>query len=354
MLAGALVSFLVVAAGCAGCFAACTDARADNIRPASLEMEESDSGNVRVVWKVPRYQSLPARFTPVFPEECRMTTPRKRFVTGSAVIETWNMVCRDGGLAGARIRIEGLEQTMTDALVRIRLAGGAVHRMVLRPTQREATVPGPEAGPDAERGFGRAGLGFLDRWRTLLLLPAAWFISLRPRARRRGILLCATALIAGGLCGSAVGRFPIEKKILRQEVLSDREAKRILHGLMLNTYRAFMLDTDEEVYDFLARSVSGEFLNDVYLQNRQSMRMDGTEGASTLIDRLDIQSIESMEGVEDGGVTMVASWDVYGSVSHSGHVHYRCNAYRARLTIVPGGNYWKLKSLQLLDEERII
>ena len=55
---------------------------------------------------------------------------------------------------------------------------------------------------------------------------------------------------------------------------------------MLNTYRAFMLDDDEDVYDVLARSVAGEFLSEVYLENREAMRMDDTEGASTLIDRL--------------------------------------------------------------------
>jgi hypothetical protein len=84
------------------------------------------------------------------------------------------------------------------------------------------------------------------------------------------------------------------------------------------------------------------------------MGMDGSEGASTLIDRLDIQSIESMESMKDGNIAMVANWDVYGSVSHEGHVHYRCNTYRARLTIAPMEDYWKLTSFQLLDEERVI
>jgi hypothetical protein len=36
----------------------CAPARADNIRPACLELEEFESGSIRVVWKVPRYQNI--------------------------------------------------------------------------------------------------------------------------------------------------------------------------------------------------------------------------------------------------------------------------------------------------------
>jgi len=351
MLCRVLTASVIV--GCLWCWLAGESAVADNIRPASLEMEESGSAAIRVVWKVPLYQSIPDRFMPTFPQDCRMTSPKKRLTTGNAIIEMWNMACEQG-LAGARISIEGLEQTVTEALVRARLADGSVHRQVLRPTQPEATIPDPASERKGKTTVLDLTLKLGDRWRYFLLLPAAWLISMRPRARRRGILLCAVALAAGALCGHALGRSPLQEKIFRQDVLSGAEARRVLQGLMLNTYRAFMLDTDEEIYDYLARSVSGQFLNEVYLQNREAMKMDETAGSSTLVDRLDIKKIESMERLEDGAIAMVASWDVYGSVSHSGHVHYRCNAYTAELTMVPTEDYWKLTSFQLLDEERVI
>jgi hypothetical protein len=113
------------------------------------------------------------------------------------------------------------------------------------------------------------------------------------------------------------------------------ESKRILRGLMLNTYRAFMLDKDEEIYDVLARSVAGEFLSEVYLQNREAMRIYETGGTMTLIDRLDIKSIESMKRLKSGAIAIVANWDVYGSVRHRKHIHFRCNTYKAEVTIVP-------------------
>jgi hypothetical protein len=335
-------------------FLAWESALADDIRPACLEMEESGSGTTRVVWKVPRYQNIPDPFSPAFPQNCRDSSPRKRVVTGSAIVEMWNMACGDKGLAGAQIRIDGLEQTMTDALVRVRLADGSVHREVLRPTRRVTTIPDPASESTKGDGALQSGLGLLDPWLYFLLLPVAWFLSLRPQARKRGIVLCTSAFVLGGLCGHGLGRLPIEKELLQQDALSEAEATRILQGLILNTYRAFMLDDDEDVYDVLARSVAGDFLDEVYLQNREAMRMGGSEGASTLVDRLDIKSVESMKGLKDGGIAIVASWDVYGSVSHSGHIHYRCNTYRAELTLVPTEDFWKLTSFQLLDEERVI
>jgi hypothetical protein len=132
------------------------------------------------------------------------------------------------------------------------------------------------------------------------------------------------------------------------------ETKRILRGLMLNTYRAFILDKDEDIYDVLARSVAGEFLSEVYLQNKEALRIEATDGAVSIVDRLDVKSIESMKRLKNGAIAIVANWDVYGSVFHRGHIHFRCNTYKANLTIVPRDNYWKLTSVQLLDEERVI
>jgi len=123
-------------------------ALADNIRPAYLEIEESASGNIRVVWKVPRGQGIPPQFEPSFPEQFRMISPRKRLKTHNAIVERWNMTGGEDGLVGAQIRLDGLKQTSTDALVRVRLSDGSVHRVVLRPTETTTTIPNPRKTKD--------------------------------------------------------------------------------------------------------------------------------------------------------------------------------------------------------------
>jgi hypothetical protein len=344
----------VLVAGVMLCSAVGDTAMADNIRPAYLDIEEFETGAFRVVWKVPLNQNVPARFRPSFPEAFKVSSPIKRVKTPNAIIAKWTMVCGTGKLAGATIGIEGLEETTTDALVRIKLADGSLHRVVLRPTQRSTTVPTSEPTVSKREGGVRSVLRLVGRWRYLVLFLAAWLLSLAPGARRRGIMLCTVALVAGSLCGHALGGLPAHDKLFGPKMLSDTEAKRILRGLMLNTYRAFILEKDEEIYDVLARSVAGEFLSEVYLQNKEALRIDATDGAASIVDRLDVKSIESMKRLKNGAIAMVASWDVYGSVYHSNHIHFRCNTYKAELTIVPADNYWKLTGVQLLDEERVI
>ena len=73
-----------------------------------------------------------------------------------------------------------------------------------------------------------------------------------------------------------------------------------------------------------------------------------------IIHQLDIKSIDSMDRKNDGRIGIVANWDVYGSVHHENHVHYRCNTYTAEVTIKPTENYWKLVEILLLDEQRVL
>jgi hypothetical protein len=334
--------------------AVCDTAQADNIRPAYLDIEEFEPGAIRVVWKMPLNLNVPARFRPSFPESFKVSSPKKRVKTPNAIIEKWTMVCGTAKLAGATIGIEGLEETTTDALVRVQLADGSLHRVVLRPTERSTTVPASEPTVSQQEDGVRSLLRLANHWRYLILFLAAWLLSLAPDARRRGIMLCTVALIAGSLCGHALGGLSVHDKLFGSKTLSDVETKRILRGLMLNTYRAFMLEKDEEIYDVLARSVEGEFLSEVYLQNKEALRIDATDVAASIVDRLDVKSIESMKRLKDGAIAIVANWDVYGSVRHWNHIHFRCNTYKAEVTIVPTENYWKLTGIQLLDEERVI
>ncbi len=334
--------------------AVCSTALADNVRPAYLDIEEFETGAFRVTWKVPLNQKFPKRFRPAFPASFRASSSTARIRTPNAIIEKWTMVTGAEPLAGATIGIEGLEETTTDALVRIQLADGSLHRLVLRPTERSTTIPVSKSTVNQREKGVTLLLQWANPWLFVLLLIAAWLLSLTTAARRRGILLCTIALVAGSLCGLALGGLGLADKLLASTTLSEAQAKRVLRGLMLNTYRAFVLEKDEDVYDVLARSVAGEFLSEVYLQNREALRMDDTEGARSIVDRLDIKSIESMKRLPDGALTIVANWDVYGSVRHWDHIHFRCNTYKAELTIVPSDDYWKLTRVQLLEEKRVI
>lgn len=327
---------------------------ADNIRPVYLEIEELSSSKIRVVWKVPRGQGLPQNMIPTFPVQYRIVPPQKKIQTNDADIFQWGMIGSGNGMVGSQIRIDGLKQTTTDALVRIRLADGTVHRVVLRPTETATTIPKIEKNRGEQKEQLFSFFQFIDRWRYGLLFIAAFILSLLPLARRRGIAHCTVALIAGALSGHALGRLPDAGIEFKDRLPSEAESAKILQGLMLNTYRAFMLQDDEFIYDVLARSVSGGYLSEVYLQNRENMRLRESDGALAIVDKLDIKSIESIVPKKDGNIGIIANWDVYGSVYHQNHVHYRCNTYSAEVVIQPTGDFWKIVKIQLLDEQRVL
>lgn len=121
---------------------------ADNVRPAYLDIEEFEKGSLRILWKVPRFQSIPERFEPAFPETFKIASPKQRIKSTDAIIEKWTMVSNGEGITGASIGIVGLNETTMDALVRIQLADGSLQRAVLRPTETAMVVSGSTSPQD--------------------------------------------------------------------------------------------------------------------------------------------------------------------------------------------------------------
>lgn len=326
---------------------------AHNVQPAYLELVETDSGRFNVTWKLPKYQGKPLDISPSLPSELEQISPRTVMDTNLALVEKWTVRSPEGGLGGLTLGIDGLEATMTDSLVRVRFADGQTFREVLRPNSPSTVVPsGPETG--SSTGIMLKLLQTMDKYRLFLILAVAAGLWAIPASRRRGVAKCMAAITLGAVIGFTLPKVPIADALGTRTFLSEEDASRVLHGLLLNTYRSFSYENEELAYDQLAKSVVGDLLAEVYLQNRNSMTIDEAEGAATVIDRLDVRSIESLERAEGKGFDVVANWDVYGSVRHWGHVHYRANTYRARLSLVPTDDYWKLTHVEILDEERVI
>jgi len=332
---------------------AAASAHSHSVQPAFLEIVESADGKLDITWKVPRFQGKALEISPVFPARFTRVSPKTTMDTPLAIVDRWSLRPDEGGPGGQEIAIEGLSATMSDVLIRIQYADGAFHRIILRPNEPTALLP--ERGASKKGGAGLAALGAaVDRGRLPLLLLGAFALALLPASRRRGIVQCTTALAMGALLGFTLPQLQAPESLASSAPLDGEEGVRVIHGLLLNTYRSFSLEGEEAVYDQLARSVDGDLLAEVYLQNRDAMTIDEAEGAATIIDRLDVKEIESIERDGNGGWAVRANWDVYGSVRHWGHVHYRCNTYRAELTLVPADDYWKLRRVQILDEERVI
>ena len=134
--------------------------------------------------------------------------------------------------------------------------------------------------------------------------------------------------------------------------INQNRLQTLVGGLLHNVYRAFDYRGEEMIYDVLAKSVSGDLLNDVYLETRKGLELANQGGAQVKVKN--IEMLEARRVSEDNGALQVeARWNVSGSVGHWGHIHQRSNGYHARLTLSAADGAWKLSSLDILEEERL-
>lgn len=134
---------------------------------------------------------------------------------------------------------------------------------------------------------------------------------------------------------------------------SKGEARRILAGVLPNVYRAFEFREESDAYDRLAVSVTGDTLSEVYLEHRRALEMEERGGARARVEAVEVQEVRSVTPAADGGFEADAVWVVGGTVTHFGHRHFRQNRYDARVSLVPVDDTWKIRAIELFDEERI-
>jgi len=125
------------------------------------------------------------------------------------------------------------------------------------------------------------------------LLPLAWQIRTR---RKKGHSIrfhtgIGSLLVAGGIIMLPYFPFsfvPPQTSLLKME---QKEATNVLRGLLKNIYRAFDYRMEEDVYDKLAISATGNLLADIYLQNRKSLAIQKAGGALARIKNVEILDV---------------------------------------------------------------
>ena len=188
------------------------------------------------------------------------------------------------------------------------------------------------------------------------LVPLAWHIRTR---RKKGHPIrfhagIGSLLVAGGIIMLPYFQFsfvPPQTALLKME---QKEATNVLRGLLKNIYRAFDYRMEEDIYDKLAISVTGNLLADIYLQNRKSLAIQKAGGAQARIKNVEILNV-SMNHSPDLPMSLSfnCKWTAFGTVGHWGHVHARKNQYEADITIQPIEGAWKIVGLELVEEKRI-
>ncbi|MFC1657274.1 hypothetical protein ACFL2P_01705 [Candidatus Moduliflexota bacterium] len=205
---------------------------------------------------------------------------------------------------------------------------------------------------DAHRGT-RIPIGSLLC--AVLLIPFAFVLRSRQKNSQP---ITIHIFIVGFLVIGMIALFPVMQvpvgSSARASHMSEDDSRVIVLSLLKNVYRAFDFREEEDVYDKLAISVSGDLLTDVYLQSRQSMIIEQAGGAQAKVKEVDVLETEVKEySKQKGALDIKTKWTATGSVGHWGHIHTRQNVYDAILTLAVADGSWKITGIELLEEKRI-
>ncbi|MEQ8744280.1 HupE/UreJ family protein [Parasphingorhabdus sp.] len=161
-----------------------TSARADELRPAYIEMTEKAPGQWSLLWKASANSRLGQTGEIIIPDNCKIEGDPQREYAGSNILTRLALRC-DGSVQGNSIGLKGLELSTTDALVRIAPIDSAMQTLRLTPDQPTATLAKPSVISNVAATYTILGvehilLGFDHLFFVLalvLLLKGGWLVA---------------------------------------------------------------------------------------------------------------------------------------------------------------------------------
>lgn len=130
---------------------------AHETRPGFLELREQGRGLYDVLWKKPSGGEVEIFIAPVMPADCRFEAANQQTLTPGAMVVRGLLSC-PGGIAGRTIRIDGLDSTITDVIVRVHHGDGRLESHLLKPTTPEVTLGAATSGWQRAGGYVRLGI----------------------------------------------------------------------------------------------------------------------------------------------------------------------------------------------------
>ena len=184
---------------------------AHKLAPSLLGLQEQADGAFAVTWKTPRFASTPVPIEPRLPDGCTDLGEREWAYEGTGVRIDWKMRCTRP-LAGAQIRVDGLAENQSAALLRIEWSDGAVVQGMLNGEHRSYVVPQAVRPLAVAMDYARMGVGHILSGVDHLLFVLGLMLLV---AGRRRLVWTITAFTAGHsvtLALAALGmlRYPVD------------------------------------------------------------------------------------------------------------------------------------------------
>ena len=184
-----------------GLFCLLAGARAHEVRPAYLELQQTGTDTYSVLWKVPALENKRLAIYVVFPEGTHNLSEPQGVFAQTAYVERWS-VQRSAGLGSLPVHIDGLSETTIDVLVHVRQLDGRVQMERLSPARPDFVVQEASGGLQSALSF--VGLGaehiLSGPDHLLFVLGLLWLV----RAWRRLLLTISAFTLAHCITLAAV------------------------------------------------------------------------------------------------------------------------------------------------------
>ena len=194
---------------------------------------------------------------------------------------------------------------------------------------------------------------------SLILLISAWLWWPRKKkiheeieVKRKAPVFSVLAIIL------ALFWLPIHLNIRNPWYSADTMDAGVVHDLMesklLNTYTAFNLSEEEELFERLSQNLDEDLLDPVYLDSRRRLTMGLREGSTVTVKEVLLgelgEAIDADNAAEE--LRYPATWTVTAQVKHLKHIHYRKNKYTGTVGLKSVDNTWKISEITLISEDR--
>jgi hypothetical protein len=148
----------------------------------------------------------------------------------------------------------------------------------------------------------------------------------------------------------------VSNPFFESHALQGDEAKLVLQNVLSNTYHAFNVKDEDELYQELAENVTGDLVANIYLDSRRRLTAGVRQGAEVSVRDVSVISVgDLIEGTNPAdGFSYESKWSVTARVKHLQHIHHRKNIYSGILKIKVEDNAWKISHIELQSEDRMI
>jgi hypothetical protein len=158
-------------------------ALAHRLSPAFFGLTETAPGVYAVQWKVSISGGLAAALEPKVPAGCSLTGDVHTYVLNEDVRFQHGTLSCPGGIGGRELKIDGLELTQTDVLVRVDYLDGSASNQRLTPDAPSAVIPARPSALEVIRTYTELGIGHILGGVDHLLFVLALLLLVRGLGR---------------------------------------------------------------------------------------------------------------------------------------------------------------------------